>query len=181
MNKEASDMSEPSREEAEQPDLLQQVHLSTEEGVYGLILVAGLIAVAGSTGQGPVQTLAFIAITVGVFWAAHVYAGTVAAHSGNAAAHVSLGVAFRHSLTRSRGLLTAVIPPAIPLVLSALGVFEARTADWLALWAIVGVLAILGYLAYSRKGAAIHVRLIGAASTAAFGIVIILAKALLHH
>ncbi|KAM9865192.1 hypothetical protein ACIFOC_01721 [Leucobacter aridicollis] len=174
-------MSESSREAADQRDLLHQVHLSTEEGVYGLILVAGLIAVAGSTGQGPVQTLAFIAITVAVFWAAHVYAGTVAAHSGSAAAHASLGVAFRHSLRRSRGLLTAVLPPAIPLVLSAAGIFDARTADWLALWAIVGVLAVLGYLAYARKGAAIHVRLIGAASTAAFGVVIILAKALLHH
>lgn len=168
-------------EHTDQRDILHEVHLSTEEGVYGLILVAGLIAVAGSTGQGAVQTLVFVIVTVLVFWAAHVYAGTVAAHSSGGSVGLSLKEAIRHSRRKSRGLLTATIPPAVPLLLSAFGLFSARSADWIALWIVVAVLAVLGYLAYLRKGAALHMRLLGAVSTAAFGIVIILAKALLHH
>jgi len=150
---------------AAQPHLLHRVHLSSEEGVYGLILVAGLIAVAGSTGQGPLQTLAFIVITVVVFWAAHVYAGAVAEHSsidGASSGGRSLRTSIRHAMRRSRGLLTATIPPAIPLVLSACGLLEIRFADWLALWVVVGVLGVLGYLAYRRKGAPLHLRLVGA-------------------
>lgn len=164
-----------------QKNLLHQTHLSTEEGVYGLILVAGLIAVSGSAGQGPLYTLAFVVITVIVFWAAHVYAGTVATHDGGDGVGRSLRASIRHSMRRSRGLLTATIPPAIPLILSAIGLFDARLADWIALWIIVGVLGVLGYLAYRRKGAPMHLRLLGTLSTAAFGIAIIIAKAFLHH
>lgn len=179
----SAEHTEPEAAPAEQRDLLHETHLSTEEGVYGLILIAGLIAVAGSAGQNAWQTLAFIVITVTVFWAAHVYAGTVAEHSGGNANGdgISLRAAMSKAMRRSRGLLTAIIPPAIPLLLSAFGVFDTIAADWIALWIIVAVLAILGYVAYLRKRAPLHLRLVGAASTAAFGIVIILAKALLHH
>lgn len=171
----------PDPHERGQRDLLREAHLSTEEGVYGLILVAGLIAVAGTSGLGPVLTLIFISVTVLVFWAAHVYAGAVAEHSGNMGQGVSLKTATKSAVHRSRGLLTATIPPAIPLLLSAFGIIGHQLADWIALWVVVGVLGALGYLAYHRKSAALHMRIIGAVSTAAFGIVIILAKALLHH
>lgn len=64
-------------------DLLAEVHLSTEEGIYGLILVAGLVAVAGTSGLSSIRTLVFVLVTVAVFWVAHVYSGTVAAHSSH--------------------------------------------------------------------------------------------------
>lgn len=172
---------EPEQPESQRSGLLQQVYLATEEGIYGLILVAGLVAVAGTSGQGPLQTLLFVMITVLVFWLAHVYAGTVATHGETGHAEASLRTAVKQSMRRSRGLLTATIPPAIPLICSAFGLFDTITADWIALWIIVAVLAVLGYLAYLRKGQPLHMRLLGAVSTAAFGIIIILAKALLHH
>lgn len=161
--------------------LLKDTHLSTEEGVYGLILVAGLIAVAGASGLGPIKTLGFVVITVAVFWSAHVYAGAVAAHSGGETAGMSLRAAIRHAMRRSRGLLIAAIPPAIPFIMSGFGMFDALTAAWVALWIIVAVLGLLGYVAYARRGSPLYIRLLGAVSTAAFGIVIIIAKALIHH
>lgn len=160
-------------------DILANAHLSTEEGIYGLILVAGLVAVAGNAGLTSPQTLLFVLVTNSVFWTAHVYSGAVAAHSGSEA--LPLGRATRLAMRRSRGLLTAAIPPAVPLLLGTLGVIDSITADWIALWIIVGVLALLGFIPYRRKGAPLHVCLFGAACTAALGIVIILAKALLHH
>jgi hypothetical protein len=39
----------------------------------------------------------------------------------------------------------------------------------------------MGYLAYRRRGAAWHWRLLGAAATASFGVVIIVAKILISH
>lgn len=160
-------------------DLLAEVHLSTEEGIYGLILVAGLVAVAGNTGLSSVRALAFVLVTVGVFWVAHVYSGTVAAHSSHAG--LSLRASLRMARKRSRGLLAAVVPPAVPLVLGAVGLIDDLVADWIAMWTIVAVLALLGYLTYRRRDAPLRMCLLAAVSTAALGFVIIVAKALLHH
>ena len=160
-------------------DLLAEVHLSTEEGIYGLILVAGLVAVAGNSGLSSVQTLAFVLVTVGVFWVAHVYSGTVAAHSSQLG--LSVRTSLRMARKRSRGLLASIALPAIPLVLGAVGLIDDIVADWIAMWTIVAVLAMLGYLTYRRRDASLGVCLVGAVSTASLGLVVIVAKALLHH
>lgn len=172
---------EPVNTRSRESGWLGRVHLASEEGVYGLILVAGLIAVSNSYGRGTARTLGLMLITVAVFWAAHVYASTVADHTGSGEKGRSLGRAVRHAIWRSQGLLTAMIPPAVPLVLSLFGLIDTRTANWIALWVIVAVLAVLGFLAYSRKKAPVYQRLIAAASTATFGVLIILAKAYLPH
>ena len=162
-------------------DLLAEVHLSTEEGIYGLILVAGLVAVAGNSGLSSLQTLAFVLVTVGVFWVAHVYSGTVAAHSSQLG--LSVRTSLRMARKRSRGLLAAIAPPAVPLVLvlGAVGLINDIIADWIAMWTIVAVLAMLGYLTYRRRDASLGMCLVGAVLTASLGLVVIVAKALLHH
>ncbi|MBO1901352.1 hypothetical protein J4H92_05250 [Leucobacter weissii] len=157
--------------------------MSTEEGVYGLILVAGLVAASGAARASALQTLVFVGITVLVFWAAHVYAGTVAEHgsAGTDREPVGLRRAIRRAMRRSRGLLIATLFPAAPLLLGAIGALGDRLSIWVSLWVSVGMLAMLGYLAYLRKGASLHQRLLGAAATASFGIVIIVAKAIVTH
>ncbi|GAA2537139.1 hypothetical protein GCM10009860_17150 [Microbacterium mitrae] len=55
-------------------------HVSTEEGVYGLILVSGLIAAAGIAHSSAGQILVIGTVTHVVFWLAHVYSGVVAGH-----------------------------------------------------------------------------------------------------
>lgn len=181
MNVEAEGSGGTASKKRSERDILSNAHLSTEEGIYGLILVAGLVAVAGNAGLTSLQTLLFVVVTNLVFWTAHVYSGAVAAHSGSGRESIPLGRAIRLAMLRSRGLLTAAVPPAIPLLLGALGILESITADWIAMWIIVGVLAILGFIPYRRKGAPLHVCLFGATCTAALGLVIIIAKALLHH
>ena len=51
---------------------------ATEESVYGVILVSGMIVVAGGHGESSWSVFLTVLVTVIVFWAAHVYAGTVA-------------------------------------------------------------------------------------------------------
>lgn len=162
------------------PAVIHRV-LNTEAGVYGLIVVAGIVAASGSGGAGSLRTLVLLTVTVLVFWAAHVYSGTVAEHGGHGPERVGLGQALRGSVTRSRGLIVSALVPMPALILGAVGIMTDRGAAWLALWLVVAALAALGYLAYQRKGAALHTRLIGALATASFGLAIILAKALVQH
>lgn len=157
--------------------------IASEEGVYGLILVTGLIASAGSTGAHSGKTLILTGVTVVVFWLAHVYAGTVAAHgsTGTDGSPLSLRASASRAVRRSRGLLASTLPPAVPLILGALRLIPHDVAIWTALWVGVAALAVLGFLSYTRKGASLHRRILGALSAASFGVVIILAKVLVTH
>ena len=73
------------------------VHASfaTEEAVYGVILVAGMIVVSGGHGESSWSVFSTVIVTVLVFWAAHVYAGTVAHHGLEQDRITPLGEAFR--------------------------------------------------------------------------------------
>lgn len=158
-------------------------HLSTGEGVYGLILVSGLIATASSAQASSFRVLLFVAVTLGVFWLAHVYSGVVGGHGrvGSDGNPTPLRAAIRTSVRESRGMLLAAVLPAGALLLGVFGILHDRTANWAALWVCVAVLALLGYRSYRQRGAALHVRLLGALATASFGLIIILAKAIVTH
>ncbi|REJ08540.1 hypothetical protein DY023_00800 [Microbacterium bovistercoris] len=153
---------------------------TTEEAVYGVILVAGMIAVSGAHGATSLSVFWTVLVTVVVFWLAHLYAGTVAGHGLDKDRIVGLGESFRHALRRSLGLLLSSLIPLVILLLGAGRLINDRLTIWLALWMCVAVLAVLGYIAFRRRGAPWYIRLLGALTTAAFGIVIILAKALIH-
>ena len=158
-------------------------HLATGEGVYGLILVSGLIATASSAHATSIRVLIFVAVTVAVFWVAHVYANVVASYGkvdgdGN---RVTLMSTVSAAVRETRGMLVATLFPAAALLLGVFGVLHDTSANWLALWVCVGALAFLGYRAFRMLGAALHVRLLGACATASFGLVIIVAKAIITH
>jgi hypothetical protein len=159
---------------------LLRASFATEEAVYGVILVAGMIAVSGGHGASSLQVFATVLVTVVVFWLAHLYAGTVAGHGLDHDRVVGLRESFRHALHRSLGLLLSSLIPLAILLLGATRVIDDRLTIWLSLWVCVAVLAVLGYIAFLRRGASWPVRLLGSLTTAAFGIVIIIAKALIH-
>ncbi len=71
----------------------------------------------------------FVAVTLGVFWIAHVYAGAVAEH-GTVDGQV---VGLREAIRRSRGLVLSGLIPAFPLLLGVFGVLSDRAAAWAAL------------------------------------------------
>lgn len=165
---------------AEHPRSLVRTAFITEESVYGVLLVSGMIVVAGSHGSSSWQVFWTVVVTVLVFWAAHVYAGTVARHGLAREQVMGLREAFAESLRRSLGLLLSALIPSAILLLGALEVVPDLFTIWIALWAGVVVLAVLGFVAYRRRGAPLHLQLLGAAGTAAFGLVMILLKAIIH-
>ena len=152
----------------------------TEEAVYGIILVDGMIVVSGGHDATAWQVFGTVLGTVIVFWAAHVYAGTVAHHVGDPSRMMGLRDAFRLSLRRSLGLLTSALIPSFILLLGATRAITDIYAIWIALWAGVVVLAVLGWIAFARRGASWPIRVAGALGTAAFGLAMILMKALIH-
>jgi hypothetical protein len=139
-----------------------------------------MILVSGGHESSAWQVFLSVALTVVVFWAAHVFAGTLARHGGFGLEQRSLGQAFVASVRRSIGFLDAAVPPSIVLLLGALGVLNDDLAIWTALWLGVIILAILGYLVFRNRGDSWPLRIAGALGTAAFGAVMIVLKALIH-
>jgi hypothetical protein len=156
-------------------------HFATDEGVYGVILVAGMIVASGGANATAWTVFLSVVATVIVFWAAHVYAGTVAHHGFEDGRIIGIRDSLRAALRRSWGLLVSALIPCSILLLGVVKAVPDVLAVWIALWGCVAVLAVLGYIAFARRRAPWHIRLLGALATAGFGILMILLKAGIHH
>ncbi len=157
-----------------------RISIITEESVYGTILVSGMIVATGGHGASSWSVFLSVIGTVIVFWVAHVYAGTIAGHGAFGGDDTSLATAFRRSLRRSVGFLTSALPPSVILLFGALDVVNDTLAIWLALWAGVLILAILGYTVFAVRGRSWVICILGSLTTAAFGVAMIALKAVIH-
>lgn len=173
-------MTEQTRPERRTAGHVLRASFVTEESVYGVILVSGMIVVAGGHGDSSWTTFWTVVTTVVVFWAAHLYAGTVAAHGMDDHRMVGLGEAFRRAFRRSLGMLVAALIPSFILLLGATRAVPDSVALWSALWVCVAVLAVLGFVAFRRRGASLVMQFAGALGTAAFGVAMIILKAFVH-
>ena len=152
----------------------------SEQAVYGVILVGGLILVAGEHGDASWDTFWTVLVTVLVFWLAHVFAGVVAHPEFLRGVNGSLPRAIRSSVHHARGLLVAAVPPCLVLFLGSWGIIDDGVAIELALWSGILVLAWLGFLIFWRAGYGILGRLLGALITGGFGVILIVVKAIVH-
>jgi hypothetical protein len=153
--------------------------LMTEESIYGLILLSGMILVSGMHNDASWKVLITVVVTVVVFWIAHVYAGTLARFSGKFGGG-NLLHAIGASMKRSRGLLVSAVLPITVLTLGTLDVIPDKSAIWAALWMNTLVLGVLGYIGVARWSTNVWWRLASAATTALFGGFVIVLKAFTH-
>lgn len=154
--------------------------LITEESVYGLILVSGMIVVSNSLVGTSMNALLTVVVTVIVFFAAHVYAGTLARLAKDGA-DGDLRASIRAAAHHSQGMLFASVAPLLILFLGVIRVFSDETAIWTALIVDTVLLGALGWLAVARWTRNVWHRLLSALITATFGGVIVLLKAVIHH
>lgn len=152
--------------------------LMTEEAIYGLILVSGMIVV--SAGGSSIGAFVTVLVTVLVFFAAHVYAGTLG-RLAVTEGHGGLRTSLRAAARQSGGMVVAAIAPLFVLLLGATRVIPDDTALWAALIANTLILGALGWIAVARWSTHWWTRLLSALITAAFGGVLILLKAVIHH
>ncbi|MFJ8893301.1 hypothetical protein ACIRCZ_01825 [Leifsonia sp. NPDC102414] len=163
-------------------DALRQARVDfiTEESVYGTVLVNGMIVAAGAHGASSMSVFVSVITTVVVFWAAHVYSGTIAGHGVDMGKRAPLSVSLNRSLRRSVGFLTSAIPPSVVLLLGALRIVDDTVALWVALWLGVAILAVLGFTVFALRGDSWPIRILGAVCTALFGVAMIILKAIIH-
>ncbi len=148
--------------------------------VYGTIVVLSVVtAGANAFKHDPWHLAAIAAVTVIVFWIAHVYAHGLgeSLDVGRRLATTELAAIAR----RESSILLAAVVPVAMIVLGALGAFAVSTALWLAVGAGVATLTVQGvrYARLERLSRA------GAIATVtvnlALGLTIALLKALLAH
>ncbi|WP_314507250.1 hypothetical protein [uncultured Microbacterium sp.] len=154
--------------------------LMSEEAIYGLILVSGMIVVSYNLTGTSLSALVTVVVTVLVFFCAHVYAGTLArlaATDGKAGLPESIRGAVHHSL----GMLLISLAPVAVLLLGVTRVVDDDRAVWFALFIDSLALGILGWLAVAKWTRHFWLRLASALLTAAFGGVLIFLKAFIHH
>lgn len=154
--------------------------LMSEEAIYGLILVSGMIVVSYNLTGTSLSALVTVVVTVIVFFFAHVYAGTLArlaATDGKAGLPESLKGAVHHSL----GMLLISLAPVSVLLLGVTRIVPDDSAVWFALFIDTLALGVLGWLAVAKWTRHWWLRLASALTTAAFGGVLVLLKAFIHH
>lgn len=163
-----------------QPLRLQIAHtLMTEEAIYGIILVSGMIVVSESVALDSLRAFLTVLGTVLVFWAAHVYAGTLA-RFGQERGGGNVRLALLHALRRSSGMLLAAVAPLTFLLLGGLRVLDDEAALWLALGVDTLILGVLGFAGVARWSRSPWLRAGSALITAAFGVIVVLLKVFVH-
>ena len=177
-------------------------HVVSADAIYGTILFAGLIAVASDEngvgdgipghlttpqpgvaihlGTSQQQTvtdyldiLLLSRITLLIFWLAHVYARTIAAHG-----EVRMRTAIWRALDSSAGMLYSVIPTTIVLILGMVG-WLPDAADWSLVVAIL-VLGVLGYQSFAERGSKVWARILGAVVSGLLGLILVVLDAAVH-
>lgn len=154
--------------------------LLTEESIYGLILVSGMIVVSRTLAGASAAVVSTVIVTVVVFYLAHVYAGTLA-HMAVADGHGNFAASLRTAARRSSGMLAVALVPVAVLLLGVVKVVDDDTAIWAALGVDVVLLAALGWSAVARWNMNVWARLGSALITAAFGVIVMALKAVIHH
>jgi hypothetical protein len=154
--------------------------LMSEEAVYGLILVSGMIVVSYNLTATSLNALITVVVTVMVFFAAHVYAGTLArlaAAEGKVGLSTSLRAAVHHSI----GMLVISLAPIAVLLLGVTRVVPDDLAVWLALIIDTVALAVLGWIAVAKWTRHFWLRVASALTTAAFGLILVAMKTFTSH
>jgi len=116
--------------------------------IYGTIVALSVI-VGGARAypHEPGHIAVLVAVTCIVFWLAHVYADGI---GQSVARNERLSFAELKEVARDEAsILEAAVPPIIPLLLGALGVFSERSAVWIAFALGFVVLAAQG-LVFAR-------------------------------
>ena len=155
-------------------------HFVTPDAVYGLILYAALIGAVSDNDSDALEVLIVSAVSLIVFWGAHVFAGAIAGHGVKEGRETTLGRATARAIGHSSGMLYAAILPSLVLLLGVFSVIRTDDAVSLALLVAMIVLGVLGYTAFAQRGSHILIRIVGGVGTAFFGLVMIVLNIAVH-
>lgn len=154
---------------------------ATESAVYGVMLVASLVAVTGAANW---DVIVKVCATVVVFWAVHVYVGMVAHldddQDSGVLAFARVRAAARVAVRHSWGMLVSPVLPVAVLLLGHSGLLSEQQAVWACSWWCVALLGVLGYAKVAAWTTRVWVRLVGGVAIALLGLVLVLLKMWVH-
>jgi hypothetical protein len=145
--------------------------------LYGALIAASVLATGAAHGDYRFVALA-TGLVLGVYWLAHVYieAQSLQLH-GDARNYLHL---LRHTAAQEIGVILGGVPAiGVFLASKALGASTTHAAT-IAVYFSVAVLFIVGYLTAHQAGRRGFPALVDSLTAAFFGVVVIVAKALLH-
>lgn len=158
--------------------------VATEPAIYGVVLVAGLVVVVGESAEASWDVFAKVFWTILVFWAAHVYAGTVAHLGDEPSSDLPFGSrvlrAGRDAVVHSWAMLLTSMLPLVVLLLGHSSLLTDQQAVWGSLWMSVVLLGVLGYAKVSAWTISPLLRLASAGITSALGLLLVLLKWWVH-
>lgn len=155
----------------------------TPDAIYGLILYGALLGGLSDNDDKPADSLEVLivaAISLIIFWGAHVFAGTIARHGVTDGKEITLGAATWQSFKHSSGMLYTAILPSLIMLLGVFKVIETDDAVSLALLSAMITLGVLGYNAFAQRGSHLLVRIFGGIGTAFFGLLLIILNEIVH-
>lgn len=145
--------------------------------LYGALVAASVLATASAHGDYRYVALATI-LVLGVYWLAHVYieAQSLQLH-GDARRYLHrLG----HTAAREASIIKGGLPAVVVFALSDAFGASTKGAATVAVYFSVGVLGLVGYLAAHQAGRRGWATVVDSLAAALLGVVVIVAKALLH-
>ena len=145
--------------------------------VYGTIVVAGQLAIEGSTGSGTGTLVASVVATVVVFWLAHAYTDSLAE---SMSAGRAPGAALRHALRVEWPIVESALLPLLGLLVAVLVGAGPETGALAAL--LVAVAELVGWAVLAaRRSSLSRSRTVAFAFVAGLlGVVLIALKYAIH-
>ncbi len=146
--------------------------------LYGAVISASVLATVSAHPEAFPNAAVADAVVLGVYWLAHLY---VAAQSGvfdGDTRHILHRI--REAAGHESAILLGGVPAIVVYLAGIVAGMEAGAAAGLAVYFSILLLAAAGYLAGKRAGMTGRAAVIDAAVAGLFGLVLIVAKALLH-
>jgi hypothetical protein len=147
--------------------------------IYSTIIVSAVIIVADDF-QSDLELFEVTLGTVFVVWVGHVFSETVARGLNVHPRPTPIRQLFHDAIVDSSGVLIAAVLPLLFLLLGALRVLNEYFAYWCSLGVSIVVLGVVGWMLFQRRGCRWPVRLAGAVTTAALGVLVVALKTLVH-
>jgi hypothetical protein len=148
------------------------------ELLYGAIVAATVLATVSAHGEGAAYIAIATGIVLGIYWMAHVYTHALSVQFGGDQRHLLRRL--RTSAIHEASVLSGGLPALVVYVLAVIAGAEPSTAAFVALYFSVGLLIAAGYVGAHAAGLTGRAVVAEAVGAGLFGVVIIIAKSLLH-
>lgn len=146
--------------------------------LYGAVVSAAVLATASSHAKDSARVGVVTALVLVIYWMAHVYVDTLASRFGGDARPALARL--RRSSAKETSVLKGGVPAIVVYVVASASGADPADAAAVAVYFSVALLAAVGYLGALQAGLRGRAVLLDVAGAAAFGVLIVAAKTLLH-